>query len=76
MERVEVHGSSNIAQIGYEEHIRTLEVQFTGRKGAAGSVYQYAGVPPEIWHGLLHSATKGGFFAANIKGVYPAQKVS
>ena len=61
--------------IGYEEHIRTLEVQFNGRKGAARSVYQYTGVPPEIWHGLSHSATKGGYFAANIKSVYQATKI-
>ena len=75
MERVVVHGSSNIASRGYEEDTKTLEVGFINRKGGAESVYQYFGVPQEVWIDWLQAPSSGQFFAAKIKGAYPSQKV-
>jgi hypothetical protein len=67
VEMTPIQGSSNIEAIGYAEESRTLTVQFKGRKGAAGSIYSYAGVPPEMWHAFLNAPSKGQFFAAEIR---------
>ena len=45
MERISV-SSSNIASVGWEDGI--LEVEFTN-----GGVYQYQGVPEDIYAGLM-----------------------
>lgn len=74
MHRVEVH-SSNVASVGYDEDTHTLEVAFAAKRGKPESVYQYTGVPPQAWHGLLHSPTKGGYLSEHIKGVYPVEKI-
>jgi len=68
--------SSNIEAIGYAEESHTLAVQFKGRKGAAGSLYEYANVPVGVWHDFLQAVSKGSFFAANVKGVYPATRMN
>lgn len=75
MERTPV-SSSNIDSIGYNEDTHTLEVQFKGRKGATGSVYQYSNVPLEVWHSFLRAPSKGGYFASSVKGAFAATKVS
>lgn len=63
--------SSNITSIGYDKDTQTLEVQFNG-----GSVYQYEGVPKDIF--LLFKKTKsmGRFFSVFIKGKYNFVQVS
>ena len=67
--------SSNIEAIGYAEESHTLAVQFKGRKGAAGSLYEYANVPVGVWHDFLQAVSKGAFFASALKGKYPTVKV-
>jgi len=68
MERISV-SSSNIASVGWEDGI--LEVEFTN-----GGVYQYQGVPEDIYAGLMASGSKGKYLASSIKNVFPYTKVS
>ena len=76
MELTKVQGSSNIEAIGYTEESQTLAVQFKGRKGAAGSLYEYAHVPVGVRHDFLQAVSKGSFFASDIKGKgYPATRI-
>jgi hypothetical protein len=67
MQRKEVE-SSNIASIGYDPP--TLEVEFHH-----GGVYTYEGVPQEVYENFMAAPSKGRFFAENIKGKYPHQRV-
>lgn len=71
MERVPVQ-SSNLSSVGYDAETLTLEIEFHH-----GTVYQYFGVPPEIYEGLINAGSKGTFFNQTIKkGGYPCSKVS
>jgi len=70
MERTPVK-SSNLASVGYESSSSTLEIEFHG-----GGIYQYDGVPQEIYDGLLSADSKGKYFHRNIKnGGYPYTKI-
>lgn len=69
MDRISV-SSSNIGSIGYDESENVLEVEFLD-----GSVYQYFGVPHEIYEGFINAGSHGEFLWAHIRGVFPYQKV-
>jgi hypothetical protein len=56
--------------VGYEVDSLTLEVEFN-----SGSVYQYSGVPPEEYEGLMNAGSKGRYLSRNIKGRYRDVKV-
>lgn len=60
--------SSNLASVGYEN--RTLYIAFH-----SGGLYSYAGVPERIYQELLAAPSKGKYFHAYIKGVYPYQRI-
>jgi hypothetical protein len=62
--------STNIASVGYDEANNTLEIEFH-----SGGVYQYFGVPDYVHAELVSAASAGGYFARNIKGIYPYQQV-
>jgi hypothetical protein len=68
MERITVQ-SSNIISIGYDSTSSTLEVEFT-----SSGVYQYFGVPENVYQDLMNASSKGKYFAQNIKNVYPCGK--
>lgn len=57
--------SSNIAAVGYDADEQVLEVEFR-----SGGVYQYHGVPENVFQQLLYASSKGRFFHQNIKGRY------
>lgn len=69
MERTAV-SSTNILSIGYDGESQTLEIEFNN-----GSIYQYFDVPLIIYEDLMHAASKGQFFAMNIKGIYRYSRV-
>jgi hypothetical protein len=75
VERVKVQ-SSNLDSAGYDEAARTLQIQFKGRGGKEGSVYDYANVPISVWHDFLQAPSKGQFFGARVKGLYSTTKIS
>ena len=61
MDRIPV-SSRNLASVGYDPTTSTLEIEFN-----TGSIYQYFGVPQEIYEGLMNAGSKGTFFHHNIK---------
>jgi hypothetical protein len=69
MERIAV-SSSNVGAIGYEAEISTLEVEFNN-----GSVYQYHGVPQEVYDSFMQADSKGTFLNTRIKGSYGYTKL-
>ena len=70
MERVKV-SSSNIRSIGYEESTKTLEIEFK-----QGSVYQYKGVPKNIFENLMNANSHGTYFHSYIKDKYPTSRIN
>lgn len=62
--------SSNLAEVGYDPDLETLEVQFK-----SGGIYQYFNVPAFMYERLMSADSLGHFFNAEIKGHYPEAKV-
>lgn len=62
--------SSNLAEVGYDSDLETLEVQFK-----SGGIYQYFNVPVFMYERLMSADSLGRFFNAEIKGHYPEAKV-
>lgn len=61
--------SSDLVSVGYDPTSLILEIEFkTG-------VYQYDGVPTEVYQCLRGAASVGRYFHAFIKNGYPARKV-
>ena len=62
--------SSNVAEVGYDENSRILEVLFM-----SGGTYQYFDVPPQIYGELMQSSSIGGYLNANVKGNFRYARV-
>jgi hypothetical protein len=62
---METSPSTTIAQHGYHPESSTMIVEFKN-----GKVYEYRGVPPEVYDAYKASESHGSFFAQNIKGRY------
>jgi hypothetical protein len=62
--------SSNLAEVGYDPDLETLEVQFK-----SGGIYQYFNVPAFMYERLMSADSLGRFFNTEIKGHYPEAKV-
>jgi len=58
--------SAAITDIEYENEHGKLFVRF-----ADGDRYVYVGVPGEVHRGFLDADSRGGFFAEEIRDVYP-----
>ena len=64
MQRTAV-SSSNLASVGYDPQRHILEVEFLG-----GSVYQYYGVPEQVYRNLMNAGSHGTYFSAYIRNSY------
>ncbi len=62
--------STNLASVGYDPILRTLEVEFRN-----GHIYQYESVPPSVVRDLLRAPSIGRFLNQNIKRRYPFRRV-
>ena len=62
--------SSNIASVGYDPQRHVLEVEFLG-----GAVYQYYGVPEQVYRGLMSARSHGTYFSAYIRTSYQYSQV-
>jgi len=62
--------SSDLRSVGYDSSTNTLEIEFN-----SGGIYQYRGVPPAIYEGLMSASSHGKYFHAHIKNVYPYTKI-
>ncbi len=69
MERYSV-ASSNIASVGYDGNTQTLEIEFL-----SASIYQYFGVPQNMYNQLMAAGSKGRFLNTYIKNAYPYSRV-
>jgi len=63
--------STNIASVGYGVTVGILEIEFH-----SGGIYQYYGVPEFVHQELISAPSIGGYFARNIKNVYPCQRIA
>jgi hypothetical protein len=63
--------SSSLASVGYDVSGAVLEVEFNH-----GGVYQYSGVPEEVYQGLMNAGSHGTFYNEFIKKAgYPCSKI-
>lgn len=62
--------SSNIAELGYDEGQRILEVLFHN-----GTRYQYFDISPQIFSELMQASSIGQYLNANIKGNFRYARV-
>ncbi len=69
MDRLQV-ASSNIREVGYDITTQTLEVEFL-----SGWVYQYYGVPKNLYQQIMQAPSKGQFLNQYIKNAYPYSRV-
>lgn len=69
MERYSV-ASSNIASIGYDAASQTLEIEFQN-----GTIYQYYGVPENMYEQLMQAGSKGRFLNTYIKNAFGYSRV-
>lgn len=69
MERYNV-ASSNIRSVGYDPQTQTLEVEFMN-----GTIYQYYGVPENIYDQMMREQSKGRFLNTYIRNQYPYSRV-
>ena len=63
--------SSNLRSVGYDILTNTLEIEFH-----SGGIYQYYGVPQNIYNGLMSASSHGGYFHQYIKGVYQYTQIA
>ena len=70
MERKKVK-STNLASIGYDPSNKILEVEFRG----SGSIYQYHGVPQDIYDKLENASSIGKFFNKEIKDKFRDEEI-
>jgi lysyl-tRNA synthetase class 2 len=68
---METPESTAIRAIRYDEERQRLLVRFID-----GDEYAYVGVPGEVHRSFVEADSKGGFFAAEIRGKYPYNKLT
>lgn len=61
MQRTPVE-SRSLSSVGYDPTSSTLEIEFH-----SSGTYQYFGVPPEVYDGLMSASSKGSYFDRCIK---------
>jgi hypothetical protein len=62
--------SSKVRSIGYDEKMRTLEVEMS-----TGQVFQYSGVYPEVYRQFMAAPNATTFFDDKIADEYTAKRV-
>jgi len=62
--------SSAIAEIGYDEHTKTMEVKFL-----KGGHYRYEGVTPQHHQTLMKDKSIGAHFRQHIQGKFKQKKI-
>jgi hypothetical protein len=70
IETYEPAGSTNVARATYDSDQRTLVVEFL-----TGNTYEYRNVPQDVWFGLQHSPSAGGYVYRNIRDRYAFTEV-
>ncbi|WP_442904895.1 KTSC domain-containing protein [Gordonibacter sp.] len=60
--------SSDLCSVGYDGGV--LYVRFN-----SGGTYRYEGVSELVYRGLMSAPSHGKYFHANIKGIYPYERI-
>ena len=60
-----LRNSSSGWQAGYDEGTQTLTIVFPN-----GQPYEFTGVPPDVWKGLLEAPSAGAYYHNYIRGQY------
>jgi hypothetical protein len=63
--------SSLLESVEYDEERQELVAQFR----ASGRRYVYAGIPPDIYEGLLAAPSAGAYFNRRIRDRYPYREL-
>jgi hypothetical protein len=63
--------SSAITEVVHDRATASLAIRF-----ASGEAYAYRGVSAEVYAGLIAAPSKGAFFQAEIRDVYPFVRLS
>lgn len=63
--------SSNISARGYDLERNVLAITFK-----SGDVWHYGSVPAQLAEDFFSAASAGRFYVANIKGKFPAEKMT
>ena len=63
--------STSLNAVKYEAESLNLFIEFEH-----GAIYRYSTVPQAIFDGMLAAESKGQFFNANIRNVYPYVRIS
>lgn len=66
----EAAGSTGMKSIRYDPETQILRIEFE-----SGGVYEYIGVPPEVYDELLIAGSRGWFFREFVRERYPFEKV-
>lgn len=66
MEKNSVSSSRSVRSLGYDPPSEALEVEFV-----SGAIYQYYGVPRNMYEQMMSAASKGTFLNTYIKNQYP-----
>jgi hypothetical protein len=59
-----------LRSVGYDESTKILEIEFY-----TGLVYQYSGVPPKVFMGLMHSEEIGKYFSEKVRPRFQTRQV-
>lgn len=62
--------SSWLESAGYDAETQTLTIRMKN----SSDVYEYRGVPDEVYREFLSAESKGGYFATNIQNRYPTAR--
>ena len=62
--------SSNISSVGYDGSTKTLQVEFRDQ-----TVYEYDGVPEDVYDGLLAASSPGMYFHRAVRGRFPYRRI-
>lgn len=73
--------SSNIWSYGFNVKTRKdktgdMFIQFKGRNGGPGDVYQYFDVPTSLWRRFIAAPSKGHFFYVNFRNKFKYRKLT
>ena len=73
--------SSNMWSYGFNVKNRgdktgDMYIQFKGRNGGPGEVYQYFDVPISLWRRFVSAPSKGHFFYVNVRSKFKYRKLT
>jgi hypothetical protein len=68
--------SDMIESVGYDNSTRQLAVKFKSKPGKPSSVHIYHGTTLELYRQFLAAPSKGKFFHAKVKSVFPSRELA